>query len=67
MSETTINLLKELGQALVIILAGSILISLVCRILRRTLKKSKLDAALHVFLINSVRILMWVIVAITAF
>jgi small conductance mechanosensitive channel len=66
MSETTLNLLKELGQAFAIVLAGSILISLVSRILRRTLKKSRLDAALHVFLINSVRILMWVIVAITA-
>lgn len=66
MSDQTIKLLTHIGLALGIVLAGSILIGLSSRILRKALKKSKLDEALHVFLINIVKILLWVIVAITA-
>ena len=66
MSEKTIEMLINVGIALAIVLAGYILISIFCRIIRKALRKSKLDEALHAFVINSTKIVLWIMVAITA-
>jgi small conductance mechanosensitive channel len=66
MSEKTMEILKDLWVVPCILVVGYILIRILCGILRRALRRSSLDEALHVFIINSVRILLWVMVAITA-
>jgi len=65
MSDQTIQILTHLGQALLVVLAGYVMIRVLSRIIRKALKKSSLDEALHVFLINCFKIILWVIVAIT--
>jgi small conductance mechanosensitive channel len=66
MSESTIKLLLNVGITLAIILAGYIIISILCRIIRKALHMSKLDGALHAFIINCTRIVLWIMVAFTA-
>ena len=66
MSDHTIKTLFSIGIALAIILAGYIVIRIICGVVRRGLNKSKLDEALHSFIINCIRIILWVIVLITA-
>lgn len=66
MSVKTINNLLGVGIALGIILAGYIVIRIVCGIVRKGLAKSKLDEALHSFIINCIRILLWIMTIITA-
>jgi small conductance mechanosensitive channel len=66
MSVETINKLFGVGIALGIILAGYILIRIICGIIRRGLNKSKLDEALHSFIINCIRIILWIMTIITA-
>lgn len=66
MSENTIKTLFSVGIALGIILAGYIVIRIICSIVRKGLVKSKLDEALHSFIINCIRIVLWIIAIITA-
>lgn len=66
MSEKSMDMLIRAGVALGIILAGYILISILCRIIRKALQRSKLDEALHTFILNCVKIVLWVMVFFTA-
>jgi len=66
MSDKTIELLTRAGLALVIVLAGYIAIKILCSIVRKALQKSSLDEALHAFIVNCIRIVLWIMVAITA-
>ena len=66
MTEQTIGMLIRAGIALGVVLAGYILIRILSRIIRSALKKSRLDEALHTFIINCTIIVMWILVAITA-
>lgn len=66
MSAETMKTLISAGIALGIILSGYILISILCRIIRKTLKKSRLDEVLHTFIIHFVKIMLWIMVLITA-
>lgn len=66
MSENTIKTLISIGIALGIVLVGYIVISILCRIMRKALRKSKLDEALHTFIINIIKIVLWIMVLITA-
>jgi small conductance mechanosensitive channel len=66
MSEKTMETLISAGMALGIILAGYIVISVLCRIIRKGLIKSKLDEVLHAFIINCVKIVLWIIAILTA-
>lgn len=66
MSENTIKTLFSVGIALAIILAGYIVIRIVCGVVRKGLSKSKLDEALHSFIINCIRIILWIMTIITA-
>ena len=58
--------LISVGIALGIVLVGYIVISIICRIIRKALNKSKLDEVLHTFIINCIKIILWIMVAITA-
>lgn len=66
MTDKITDIAITVGIALGIVLAGYILIRVVCRITRGALAKSSLDGALHTFIINCVRIVLWILVAITA-
>lgn len=56
--------LVNVAGALVILLLGYAVIRIVTGILKKTLKKSKLDPALHVFILNCVRIALWVVLVV---
>jgi small conductance mechanosensitive channel len=66
MSEKTIDTLINIGIALGIVLVGYIVIRILCSIIRKALNRSKLDEVLHTFIINCVRIVLWIMVVITA-
>lgn len=48
-------ILIKIGEALVILLVGWILITIILRLSRRALGKSRLDGALHTFILNSIK------------
>lgn len=66
MSERTIEMLINVGLALGIMISGYIIISILSRIIRKALHKSKLDEVLHTFIINSFKVILWLLVIITA-
>lgn len=66
MSEKTIETLIGIGIAFGIILVGYIIISILCRFIRKALDKSKLDEVLHTFIINCIKIVLWIMVLITS-
>ena len=66
MSEENIEMLIRVGVVAGIILVGYIMIRILCGIIRKALIKSKLDEVLHTFIINCIRIVLWIIVFITA-
>lgn len=66
MSDRTIETLINIGIALGIVLAGYVLIRILCSIIRKALDRSKLDEVLHPFIINCIRIVLWILVVITA-
>jgi len=66
MSDKTIETLISIAIALGIILVGYIIISILCRIIRKALNKSKLDEVLHTFIINCIKIVLWIMVLITS-
>lgn len=56
----------RIGVVLGILLVGYILIRILCGIIRKALVKSKLDEVLHAFIINCIRIVLWILVIMTA-
>lgn len=59
-------ILIKIGEALVILLVGWILITIILRLSRRALGKSRLDGALHTFILNSIKAVLWIFVIISA-
>lgn len=66
MSEKMMETLISYGIALGIVLVGYIVIRVFCSIIRKALNKSKLDEVLHTFIINCTKIVLWILVVITA-
>lgn len=66
MSEKTIETLIHVGITLGIVLVGYIVIRILCGIIRKMLNRSRLDEVLHTFIINFIKIILWIMVAITA-
>lgn len=66
MSEKTIEILTDAGIVLGIVLVGYIVIRILCGFIRKALTRSMLDEVLHTFIINCVKIVLWIMVAITA-
>lgn len=58
--------LTNVGLVLGIILAGYIIISILNRIIRKALQKSKIDEALHAFILNCIKIVLLIMVVYTA-
>lgn len=66
MSDKTIETMINVGIAFGIILVGYIVVSIVCRIIRKALNRSKLDEVLHTFIINCIKVILWIMIIITA-
>lgn len=66
MQEKHIDFLIHIGIAIAIVMVGYIIIKVVCSILKKILSKSKLDEVIHTFVINCSRVVLWVIVLVTA-
>ncbi len=64
MSEKTIALLMKFGSAALTLLIGWLLLTIILRISGRALKKSRLDEALHTFILNSMKVVLWIVVII---
>ncbi|MBR0598779.1 mechanosensitive ion channel family protein [Sinanaerobacter chloroacetimidivorans] len=56
----------DVGLALLIVVVGFLAITVICKLLRKALMKSKLDEALHTFFVNCLKVFLWIIVLITA-
>ncbi len=56
------SILREVGEALVILVGGYIGIRVVLKILKKSLIKSSMDEAHYAFIVNTVRVLLWFIV-----
>lgn len=67
------QILKESGLekfagpagAAVVLIAGVIILKIIVAVLRKALKKSRIDPALHKFIVNMTRILGWVLIAVS--
>ncbi len=64
MSEKTIETLTNLGYAAAVLVCGFILISVILHIVKKTLGKTRLDEALHTFVLNSVKAALWIVLII---
>lgn len=64
MSEKTIEILTQIGLAAATLFVGWILISLLLRIVKKGLERSKLDEALYLFVLRAVKIILWVVLII---
>ena len=62
---TAIAFLKPVLVAILIIAVGSVAIKTVCKILKKTLEKSKLDPVMHPFVMTCVKTMMWILVVLT--
>ncbi|NCA78231.1 MAG: mechanosensitive ion channel, partial [Alphaproteobacteria bacterium] len=59
------GLLAKLVVAVLILLAGWIIIRVAKRMIRKALAKSTLDELLHPFIFNTVRIVLWILLLLT--
>jgi small conductance mechanosensitive channel len=64
MSEKTVALLFQWGEVLLTVLIGWILIKIFLHIERKTLEKTRLDGALHLFILRASKICLWLILII---
>jgi len=65
MTEQTILLLSRLGIALLMLIAGGLAVRLVQNITRKALQKSAWDEVLHAFILNCIRVVMWIVILAT--
>ena len=61
-----LSMIKPLIVAGLIVLVGYIAIRLICKMLMRALEKTKLDPILFTFAANCTKVVLWILVALTA-
>ena len=61
MSEKAIEQLIYYGKAVIILIAGLIIIGILQHLTKRWLKKSRLDESVHAFILNVEKIILWII------
>ncbi|MEE0741484.1 MAG: mechanosensitive ion channel [Emergencia sp.] len=64
MSEKTIEILVQIGLSAVTLVVGWIIISLLLRLERKALEKSRLDEALYLFVLRASKIILWIVLII---
>ncbi len=62
--KSTITLLFNIGNAVLTLILGWIAIRIVLRIEKKALEKSRLDEALHLFIIKGTKVILWIALAI---
>ena len=60
-TEKLIEFLTDLGITAAILIGGWIVITILLRMEKKMLQKSRLDAALHLFILKASQVLMWII------
>lgn len=63
---TALAILSPLLSAAVIVIIGAIIIKLAIKLVGRTLVKLNVDEALHTFVKNVVKVILWIVVIVTA-
>lgn len=62
----TTDLILHLGVAVGILIAGLILIKCILYVAAKALSRSRVDAVLHPFFLNTAKVVMWIVVLLTA-
>ena len=62
--KSTIDLIFNIGGAVLTLIIGWIAISILLRIEKKALAKSKLDEALHLFILKGTKAILWIVLAI---
>lgn len=65
LSDRTVEILMEAGFAAVVFILGWIVIRIILRLEKKALEKSRLDEALHLFIIKATKVILWIILIIT--
>ena len=65
LEKSTIDLLFNIGDAVLILIFGWIAISMILRIEKKALAKSRLDEALHLFIVKATKVILWIVLLIT--
>lgn len=63
-TERIINLLQEMGLAILTFIAGWIVVTIFIKVLRKLLDRSKVDRSLHAFITNGIRVIFLIVLAI---
>ena len=63
-TERVLNLLTEMGIAILTFIAGWIVVTIFIKVLRKLLERSKIDRSLHAFITNGIRVIFLIILAI---
>ena len=59
------QIVSNIIGSLVILIVGLIIMKVVLHLLRKGLGKTKLDGALHTFVVNTVKVLLWILLVVT--
>ncbi|MFR1723729.1 mechanosensitive ion channel family protein [Emergencia timonensis] len=62
--KSTIDLLSNIGGAVITLILGWIAIKIILRIEKKALAKSRLDEALHLFILKGTKVVLWILVII---
>lgn len=65
LSDKAIDILTKTGISLLILAAGYVVMRILLRIAKKALDRSQLDEALHVFILNTAKVILWVVLIIT--
>ena len=63
-TERVLNLLTEMGIAILTFIAGWIVVTIFIKVLRKLLDRSKVDRSLHAFITNGIRVVFLIVLAI---
>ena len=63
-TERVLNLLTEMGIAILTFIAGWIVVTIFIKVLRKMLERSKIDRSLHAFITNGIRVIFLIVLAI---
>lgn len=64
-SEKTVEIAVQIGIAAIVFFIGWIVIRILLRIEKKTLEKTQLDEALHLFIVKATKVILWIILVIT--
>ena len=59
------KIVERVGSSVLIFIAGAILMKIALHFMKKALKHSRLDAALHTFILNTIRVILWVVLTVT--